>query len=154
MVSKGVEQAAAPLRDYCEPDRAKRDHWFESSKHHQKKRPPEWVVFSFGICLLEPQPVCLIDVPAAHRWGAEPKRALWAMKRGGSVVSKGVEQAAAPLRDYCEPDRAGLLPFICSGQMKVPKGQTTGSSEVLTIKKFILQDELFFLFFVWYNAMS
>jgi len=57
--------------------------------------------------------MCLRHIDGARR-GLRPvsPRALWAMKRGGSVVSKGVEQAAAPLRDYCEPDRPGLRPFI------------------------------------------
>ena len=82
-------------------------HWFESSKHHQKEEVIRKDGFFFLVFALPvSEPVCPIDVPSAHRWGAEPKRALWAMKRGGSVVSKGVEQAAAPLRDYCEPDRA------------------------------------------------
>ena len=58
------------------------------------------------IPLPEPEPVCPIDVPPAHRWGAEPKRRLWRMKRGGSVVSKGACRAAARAGDYCEPDRA------------------------------------------------
>ena len=41
-----------------------------------------------------------------HQQGAEPKRPLCGMQRGGSVVSKGAWQAAAQPDDYCEPDRA------------------------------------------------
>ena len=81
-------------------------HWFESSKHHQKKRPSVRVVFSFGIRLMQVETSVSRRCALAHRWGAEPKRALWAMKRGGSVVSKGACRAAARAGDYCEPDRA------------------------------------------------
>ena len=41
-----------------------------------------------------------------HWRGAEPKRRQWRMKRGGSLVSKGVCQTAEKAGDYCEPDRA------------------------------------------------
>ena len=41
-----------------------------------------------------------------HQQGAEPKRPLCGMQRGGNVVSKGAWQAAAQPDDYCEPDRA------------------------------------------------
>ncbi|MBQ2700843.1 MAG: hypothetical protein IJF65_06765, partial [Clostridia bacterium] len=58
------------------------------------------------VCATALSPVCPNDVPTAHRWGAEPKRALWAMKRGESVANKGAWQAAAQPGDYCEPDRA------------------------------------------------
>ncbi len=37
--------------------------------------------------------------------GAEPKRPLCGMQRGGSVLSKRVSQAAAQGDDYCEADR-------------------------------------------------
>ena len=46
------------------------------------------------------------DVNAFTSWGAEPKRRQWRMKRGGSVVSKRVLQAAAKQDEYYEPDRA------------------------------------------------
>ena len=41
-----------------------------------------------------------------YQQGAEPKRPLCGMQRGGSVLSKRVSQAAAPGDDYCEADRA------------------------------------------------
>jgi len=41
-----------------------------------------------------------------HQQGAEPKRPLCGIQRGGSVVNKGAWQAAAQPGDYCEPDRA------------------------------------------------
>jgi len=34
VVSKGACRAAAKAGDYCEPDRAQRDRWFESSTEH------------------------------------------------------------------------------------------------------------------------
>ena len=59
-------------------------------------------------------------------WGAEPKRRQWRMKRGGSVVSKRVLQAAAKQDEYYEPDRASeaqrdlvrvqLSPLLKSGR--------------------------------------
>ena len=36
VLSKRALPAAAPQGDYCEADRAKRDHWFESSTVHHK----------------------------------------------------------------------------------------------------------------------
>lgn len=42
---------------------------------------------------------------AKHWRGAEPKRCRWQMKRGGSLVSKGVCRTAEKADDYCEPDR-------------------------------------------------
>ena len=87
-------------------------HWFESSKHHQKEEVIRKGGLFFLVSFIRLEPVCPIDVPQAHRWGAEPKRALWAMKRGGSVVSKGACRAAARAGDYCEPDRAQARPLV------------------------------------------
>ena len=120
VVSKGACRAAARAGDYCEPDRAQRDHWFESSKHHQRKRSSARMAYSLVIPLPVSEPVCPIDVPPAHRWGAEPKRRLWRMKRGGSVVSKGDRHAAA-----CRTTIANLT----------ERSETTGSSPVSTTKE-------------------
>ena len=68
-----------------------------------KKSHPSWVVFSYVWSALASHQ-CPRDVK--HRLGAEPKRCLWQMKRGGSVVSKRVMQAAAKQDEYYEPDRA------------------------------------------------
>ena len=81
-MSKGAWQAAAQPDDYCEPDRAQRE----------LLRRARWREAMFMASL--------------HQQGAEPKRPLCGIQRGGSVLSKRVSQAAAPGDDYCEADRA------------------------------------------------
>ena len=53
VVSKEAWQAAAQAGAYCEPDRVQREHWFESSKHHQtRNHPTGWFFVRVVFCLV------------------------------------------------------------------------------------------------------
>ena len=80
------------------------DQGFDSPMLHKKSRLP----FTGGLVFcLSPRGVEPLGSPMhnVHWRGAEPKRCRWQMKRGGSLVSKGVCRTTEKADDYCEPDR-------------------------------------------------
>ena len=86
MVSKGAWRASARAGDYCEPDRAQREHRFESCCDHAQTIRNGWSVF-------------YID-------GARSRViARWAIARRKRGEQRSAGSVSAP-HDYCEPDRA------------------------------------------------